>query len=66
VTDSDARCDEPRDADSSPDAPRMIFEIRSVEGEEAERLRLHQTRVIREVVEWLAQKRSRNGQDNAA
>ena len=65
MTDSDARSDEHRDADSSPDAPRMIFEIRSVEGEEAERLRLHQTRVIREVVEWLAQKRSRNGQDNA-
>lgn len=49
------------------DAPHMSFEIRSVDGEEAEGLRLQQTRVIREVVEWLAQKRSRSGQqDNAA
>ncbi|MDT0307208.1 hypothetical protein RM780_09560 [Streptomyces sp. DSM 44917] len=44
----------------------MTFEIRSVEGAEAERLELEQARVIREVVEWLAQRRSANGQDNAA
>lgn len=48
------------------EAPEMSFEIRSVEGTEAERLELEQARVIREVVEWLAQRRSVNGQDNAA
>lgn len=47
-------------------APHLIFEIRRVDGIEAERLRIEQTRAIREVVEWVAQMRSEPGQDRAA
>lgn len=44
----------------------MFFEIRLAHGAEAEQLRLEQARVLREVTEWVAQKRSENGQDRAA
>jgi hypothetical protein len=50
-----------------PDDPsEMVFEIRIAEGAEAERLRLEQARVLWEVMEWLAQRRSAHGQDRAA
>lgn len=51
---------------SSDEAPEMFFEIRLAHGAEAEQLRLEQARVLREVTEWVAQKRSENGQDRAA
>jgi hypothetical protein len=47
-------------------APRLLFDIRHVDGIEAERLRMEQTLAIREVVEWVAQMRSEPGQDRAA
>ncbi|GAA2311353.1 DNA methyltransferase [Streptomyces violaceusniger] len=48
------------------DSPRMVFEVRHVEGSEGEQLRLEQAQAIREVVEWVAQKRSESGHRNAA
>ncbi|PWK89486.1 hypothetical protein C8D88_102760 [Lentzea atacamensis] len=51
----------------SPDeVPEMFFEIRLADDAEAEQLRLEQARVLREVTEWVARKRSENGQDRAA
>ena len=64
--------DDARDRDKgsghfSPDeAPEMFFEIRLADGAEAEQLRLEQARMLREVIEWVVQKRSGNGQDRAA
>lgn len=47
--------------------PEMAFEIRLVTGAEAQRLRLAQAEVLREVIEWVAaQKPSEPGQDRAA
>jgi hypothetical protein len=46
--------------------PEMVFEIQIAEGAEAERLRLEQARVLWEVMEWVAQRRSAHGQDHAA
>ena len=51
---------------SSDEAAEMYFEIRLADGAEAEQLQLEQARVLREVTEWVAQKRSENGQDHAA
>lgn len=48
------------------DAPEMVFEIGVADGAEAERLRLEQARVLWEVTEWVAQRRSASGQDHAA
>jgi hypothetical protein len=44
----------------------MVFEIRLAEGAEAERLKLEQARVVLEVTEWVAQRRSGHGPDRAA
>lgn len=44
----------------------MEFEVRRVEGEEGRRLQLEQAQVIREVVEWVAQRRSGPGRKNDA
>ena len=50
-----------------PDAePVMVFEIRIAEAAVAEGLRLEQAKVLWEVTEWVAQKRSEHGQDRAA
>lgn len=46
--------------------PEMVFEVQIAEGAEAERLRLEQARVLWEVTEWVAQRRSAHGQDRAA
>ncbi|GAA1895379.1 hypothetical protein GCM10009753_25360 [Streptantibioticus ferralitis] len=47
--------------------PRLLFEVKILGGAEGERLRIEQTRVIREVMEWvIAQRRSELGQSNAA
>lgn len=46
--------------------PEMVFEVRIAEGTEAAELRLEQARVLREVVEWIAQRRSGPGPDHAA
>jgi hypothetical protein len=48
------------------EAPAMIFEIRIIDGTEAERLGLEQARVLWEVTQWVVQRRSENGQDRAA
>ncbi len=48
------------------DLPEMVFDIHYADGAEAERLRLEQARVLREVIEWVAQRRSESGQDRAA
>jgi hypothetical protein len=51
----------------SPDqAPNMIFEIRTADGAETDRLRLEQTHVLWEVTQWVAQRHSENGQARAA
>jgi hypothetical protein len=44
----------------------MIFEVLIVEGAEGERLAAEQARAIREVIEWLARRRSSSGQAPAA
>ncbi|SFP42460.1 hypothetical protein SAMN05421810_102544 [Amycolatopsis arida] len=46
--------------------PDVVFEVRIAEGAEAERLRVEQARVLWEVMEWVAQRRSMHGQDHAA
>jgi hypothetical protein len=46
--------------------PEMIFEVITAEGAEGERLAAEQARAIREVMEWLARRRSSSGQDRAA
>jgi hypothetical protein len=46
--------------------PEMIFEVVTAEDAEGERLAAEQARAIREVIEWLARRRSRSGQDRAA
>lgn len=48
------------------DPPEMVFDIRIADGAEAKRLRLEQPRVLREVIEWVAQRRSESGPDRAA
>ncbi|GGL05450.1 hypothetical protein GCM10010094_77780 [Streptomyces flaveus] len=45
--------------------PRMVFEIQILEGPEGVRLRREQAQVIREVVEWVAQRRSEPGSSGA-
>lgn len=46
--------------------PEMRLDIRAAEGVEAERLRLEQARVLMEVTQWLAQRRSGNGSTSKA
>ena len=46
--------------------PEMRLDIRVAEGAEAERLRLEQARVLMEVTQWLAQRRSGNGSTSKA
>lgn len=46
--------------------PEMELVIQGAEGADADRLRIEQTRVIKEVVEWLDQRRSRNGSTSTA
>lgn len=46
--------------------PEMVFDIQTVDGPEGQRLAEQQTRVMREVIEWLARNKSRRGHDNAA
>lgn len=49
------------------DEIHVEFEVRRAEGVEAERLRLEQANVLKEVTEWLAARRqSEPGQDRAA
>lgn len=48
------------------DPPEMVFDIRFATGAEGAQLQLEQARVLREVIEWVAQRRSENGQDRAA
>lgn len=48
------------------DPPETVFELRVAEGAEAELLKLEQARVLWEVTEWVAQRRSGLGQDRAA
>jgi hypothetical protein len=62
-----AIADRPRQAGSrgaftSSDPPEMIFEVLTAEGAEGERLAAEQARAIRGVIEWLALRRSSNGQ----
>ena len=66
-----ATADRPGQADSrgaftSSDPPEMVFEVVTAEGAEGERLAAEQARAIREVMEWLARRRSSSGQDRAA
>ncbi len=61
----------PRDINSGlylTDQPvEMAFEIRTATGVEAQRLRLAQARVLREVIAWVtAQTPSEHGRDRAA
>lgn len=51
---------------SSDEAPEMVFEIRNAERVDAERLGLEQARVLWEVTQWVAQRRSGTGQGRAA
>ncbi len=46
--------------------PRMQFEVRILDGPEGEQLAMEQARVMREVLEWVAQRRSEPGQRSAA
>jgi hypothetical protein len=46
--------------------PEMIFEVVTAEGAEGERLAAEQARAMREVMEWLARRRSSTGQGRAA
>jgi hypothetical protein len=46
--------------------PDMRLEIRLAEGVEAEGLRLEQAKLIMEVTQWVAQRRSGNGSANKA
>lgn len=46
--------------------PRLVVAIRTVDGDDAQRLAAEQARVIREVMEWQLQNRSARGRDNAA
>ncbi|SBW26833.1 hypothetical protein FDG2_5061 [Candidatus Protofrankia californiensis] len=48
------------------DAPEMVMEIITVDGGEGHLLALEQTRAIKEVVEWVVQKRSGHELDRAA
>ena len=44
----------------------MTFEVLTAEGAEGKRLAAEQAHAIREVIEWLARRRSSNGQAPAA
>jgi hypothetical protein len=46
--------------------PAMIFEVLTAEGTEGEWLAAEQARAIRGVIEWLARRRSSDGQAPAA
>lgn len=48
------------------DGLQVNFEIQTADGATATHLALEQARVLREVVAWVAQKRSGHGQDLAA
>jgi len=48
------------------ETPGLVFEVIIVRGAEGRRLAAEQARAIREVIEWLARRRSGNGQDRAA
>jgi hypothetical protein len=62
-----ARWDTGSRAFAADEPPEMVFEIRLVTGAEAQRLRLAQAEVLREVIEWVAaQKLFERGQDRAA
>ena len=46
--------------------PQMQFEVHILDGPEGEHLAMEQARVMREVLEWVAQRRSEPGQHSAA
>jgi hypothetical protein len=46
--------------------PEMVFEIRRADGAEGRRLADEQARAIREVIRWIARRRSGAGRDHAA
>lgn len=48
------------------DPPRWVFEVRIATGSQGRSLRVEQARVLREVMAWVARKRSETGLDNAA
>lgn len=63
----DANQETDRASHSAPHgALRIEFKIRRAAGAEGDRLRQEQAQVIREVLEWLARKRSESGRNNAA
>jgi hypothetical protein len=66
VTSGDAERDEGTSTFPPGSPPRLLFEFRRVDGEEAKQLQLEQTRAIREVVQWVARMRSEPGQNKAA
>jgi hypothetical protein len=66
------RSAERRDQAESPDAfgtakpPEMIFEVRRASDAEARLLAMEQAEAIREVIAWMARRRSATGRDQAA
>ena len=46
--------------------PDVVFDVQIIDGPEGQRLAEQQTRVMREVIEWLARNKSKPGHDNAA
>jgi hypothetical protein len=48
------------------DPPEVHFEVRLAAGADGRRLAREQARVIKEVVEWLARRRSEHGSSRAA
>ncbi len=59
-------CDQSSGRLTSGEVIGMIFEIRIADGAEAKQLKVEQARVLYEVTQWVAQRRSENGQDRAA
>lgn len=61
-----------RDQDSSSrefgaaDPPKLIFEVRHASDAEARLLAMEQAEAIREVIAWMARRRSGTGRDQAA
>jgi hypothetical protein len=47
------------------DDPKLVVEIRRAAGIDGRRLRTEQAQVIREVLAWLARRRSETGRDAA-
>ena len=58
--------DDSRERFAQGEPPELVFEVIIVRGAEGRRLAAEQARAIREVIEWLARRRSNNGQDRAA